>query len=63
MDLDEAVIEFCSVPRSREELTSFVGKSRNYVMTKVVLPLVDKGKLQLTIPEKPRSNNQKFVEV
>jgi ATP-dependent DNA helicase RecG len=62
MDLDDAVIEFCSVPRSREELTAFVGKSRNYVMTKVVLPLVEKGKLQLTIPEKPKSNNQKFVK-
>lgn len=62
MDINEAVVEFCSVPRSREELTSFVGKSRNYVMTKIVLPLVEKGKLQLTIPEKPRSNNQKYVK-
>jgi ATP-dependent DNA helicase RecG len=60
--LTDAIIEFCSVPRSRSELVSFAGKSRNYVMTQIVAPLVDSGKLRLTMPDKPKSSHQKYVK-
>lgn len=58
---EEAILEFCSVPRSRAELIEFVGKSRTYVMMNVVNPLVASGKLRLTIPQKPKSPMQRFV--
>lgn len=60
--LTDSIIEFCSVPRSRAELISFAGKSRNYVMGQIVAPLVENGKLKLTMPDKPKSSNQKFVK-
>jgi len=60
--LTDSIIEFCSVPRSRAELISFAGKSRNYVMGQIVAPLVESGKLKLTMPEKPKSSNQKYVK-
>ena len=60
--LTDSIIEFCSVPRSRAELISFAGKSRNYVMGQIVAPLVESGKLKLTMPDKPKSSNQKFVK-
>lgn len=60
--LTDSIIEFCSVPRSRAELISFAGKSRNYVMGQIVAPLVESGKLKLTIPDKPKSSNQKYVK-
>ena len=47
----------------RGEIVSFVGKSKNYVMSQIVNPLVDSGKLKMTMPEKPKSPNQKFVKV
>ena len=56
----DAVIEFCSVPRSRGEIIDFVGKSRNYVMQHVITPLVEDGRLKLTIPDKPKSPNQRY---
>ncbi len=59
---EEALLEFCSVPRSRDEIISFVGKSRNFVIGKLVSPLVENGKLEMTIPEKPKSSNQRFVK-
>lgn len=62
MSMTDAIIEFCSTPRSRAELVSFVGKSRNYVISQIVQPLVDSGKLKLTIPDKPRSSNQRYVK-
>ncbi|MBO5109693.1 MAG: putative DNA binding domain-containing protein [Clostridia bacterium] len=60
--LTDSIIEFCSIPRSRAELISFAGKSRNYVMGQIVAPLVESGKLKLTMPDKPKSSNQKYVK-
>ncbi|MBR0464615.1 MAG: putative DNA binding domain-containing protein [Clostridia bacterium] len=62
-DIRRAVVEFCSIPRSREELTAFTGKSRYYTMSAIIQPLVEKGKLKMTMPEKPRSPKQLFVAV
>ncbi|MCI5593546.1 MAG: AAA family ATPase, partial [Clostridiales bacterium] len=42
---DESVVEFCSTPRTRAEIVDFIGKSKNYVMSKIVNPLVKGGKL------------------
>lgn len=58
----DSIVEFCCTPRTRAELIAFTGKSRTYTMTQVVQPLVDSGKLKLTLPEKPRSSKQKFVK-
>lgn len=60
--MTDSIIEFCAIPRSRAELISFVGKSRNYVMGQIIAPLVESGKLKLTIPDKPKSSNQKYVK-
>lgn len=56
------IIDFCSIPRSRDEIVAFVGKSKNYVMSQIVAPLVEEGKLKMTLPEKPKSSKQKFVK-
>lgn len=58
----ESVVDFCQIPRSRAEIISFTGKSRNYVMGQIVAPLVDSGKLRMTLPEKPKSSLQKFIK-
>lgn len=62
MSISEAIVEFCAIPRSRDELTAFVGKSKNYVMSQIVQPLLDSGKLKLTIPDKPKSAYQRFIK-
>lgn len=55
------VIEFCKEPRTRKEIAEFLGIGTTfYAMKNYVQPLVDMGKLKMTIPEKPKSRNQKF---
>lgn len=61
--VQDGILEFCSVPRSRTELIEFIGKSRSYAMGKIIQPLIDSGKLKLTMPEKPKSPNQKYVRL
>lgn len=59
--LVDSILDFCSIPRSRTELVSFTGKSRNYTMGHIINPLLASGKLKMTMPEKPKSSNQQYV--
>lgn len=59
---EEKLLQFCSVPRSRQELIDFLGFSRYYTMSKLVQPLLDAKKLALTLPEKPKSSKQRYFK-
>ena len=57
------VLEFCSTPRLKSEIAEFLGvKTRYYVMHKFVNPLLEAGKLKMTIPEKPQSKWQRYYK-
>ena len=56
------IIEFCRTPRSRDELTEFTGKSRYYTMSALIAPLIEQGKLKMTLPDKPKSSKQRYVK-
>ena len=60
--MENSILDFCEIPRSRAELIEFTGKSRNYVLKQLIAPLVECGKLKLTMPDKPKSSNQKYVK-
>lgn len=62
-NLADNLLRFCSTPRSRSELTDFTGMSRYHTMNAIVQPLIDAGKLRLTMPDKPKSSKQKYVTV
>jgi Fic family protein len=56
------ILEFCAEPRTREEIQTFIGIShREHFRAKVLKPLLESGKLKMTIPDKPNSRNQKYV--
>lgn len=56
-----SILEFCRTPRSRREIAEFVGlRSVGYAASKYIAPMVESGQLGMTIPEKPKSRNQKY---
>ena len=59
-DIINSLLDYCSTPRTREEIVKFIGKSKNYVVRTYITPLVLSGQLKLTIPDKPQSSLQKF---
>lgn len=62
VDRAARIIDFCAEPRSREEIQAFVGIThREHFRSKILRPLLDSGKLKMTIPDKPNSRNQKYV--
>lgn len=58
---ENSLIEFCRTPRSRKEIGEFLKiKSVAYAMKKYVQPLIESGKIKLTIPDTPKSTQQKY---
>ncbi len=57
----EKIESFCVIPRTREEIIEHTGKSRSYIMSNIAY-LISEGRLKMTIPEKPKSRNQKYVK-
>ena len=59
----DSLINFCEIPRSREEMMEYVAvASKRYFRENYIRPLLDAGKLRMTIPDKPNSKNQKYVK-
>ena len=59
---EKALLQFLSEPRNRQEIIRFLGlSSATYAIQTYVNPLVEKGLITLSIPEKPTSQNQLFV--
>ena len=58
----DVILSFCIVPRSKAEIAEHCGYKNTKSFTKNYLrPLLDSGLLQMTIPEKPNSRNQKYI--
>lgn len=58
------IIEFCRTPRNREEIQLHVGmNNRDHFRKEVLNPMIEKGLLQPTIPDKPNSPKQQYVTV
>ncbi len=57
------LLAFCKTPRSRKELAELLNISQYYMIKKYIEPLIAKGKLAYTIPDKPKSKSQRIVTV
>lgn len=52
---------FCRTPRTRQEICNYLGLSSvTYAIQTHVMPLVEAGKISLSIPEKPKSPKQLY---
>lgn len=55
------LILFCKTPRTRREISDYLGlNSMTYAIQTRVMPLVEKGIIKMSIPEKPKSPKQLF---
>jgi hypothetical protein len=58
------LVNFCRIPRRRQEIAAYLNLgSVTYAIKRHALPLVEKGFLAMTIPEKPTSAHPLFVTV
>ena len=56
------IIEFCKLPRSGREILERIGITYHHKNTlRFITPLIEKGYLKRTIPDKPNSPLQKYI--
>ena len=62
--VSKQILAFCTTPKSKKELAVFCGFKdlRNFTL-KHINPLLESGQLEMTIPDKPKSRNQKYITV
>ena len=55
------ILQYCDTPKSRESIQSHINiKNRDYFRKHILKPLLEKGLLLMTIPDKPTSSKQKY---
>ena len=60
--VENGILDFCATPRSRQEIMDHLGLvNRRHFVKRYLEPMVESGKLRMTIPDKPKSKNQKYV--
>jgi len=61
VDLKQQILNYCTTPRSREDLAERFGfEAPSYFIKTYVAPLLADGKIKKTIPAKPKSKFQKY---
>lgn len=60
----DRIIAFCATAHSKAEIAGHCGfKDVKHFTAHYLKPLLESGLLQMTIPDKPNSRNQKYITV
>ena len=62
-DFTDKIKTYCKTPRTKESIAKFLGfdeKHPSYCMNSYIKPLIEKNILAYTLPDKPKSKNQKI---
>ena len=57
------ILQFCETPKGIYEIVEMLGYKDKKPARKYIKPLVEQGRLAMTIPDKPNSKYQKYVTV
>jgi ATP-dependent DNA helicase RecG len=60
--IQNKILEYCVLPRSKTDIASHCGYKSIRSFTRIYLnPLLVSGLMQMTIPDKPTSRNQRYI--
>ena len=60
----DAILAFCVEPLSKAEIAEHCGyKNTKNFTQKYLRPLLDSEMLKMTLPDKPKSKNQKYIAI
>lgn len=60
VNVENNILAYCSEPRSAQEIANHVGRSLQYTRREYIRPMVEAGRLSLTLPDKPKSKYQRY---
>ena len=63
-EAEKNLLKFLETPRSRQEIADFLDiRSVPYALQTYIAPLIEKRRVRMTIPEKPKSHSQRYTVV
>ena len=62
-NIEERILEFCIIPRTNHEIMEFLGYRERKTVRRHIKPLIEQGRLAMTLPEVPKSKNQKYITI
>ena len=63
-DKEEELIRFLKKPRTRQEIADHLRIGTvQYAIQAYIKPLIDQGRVKMTIPERPRSQSQRYYSI
>lgn len=63
-DYKTMVLRYCTIPRNAKEISEYLNiKSRQYISTNIIKPLINERKLEYTNKNSVNARNQKYVTV
>ena len=61
--VEARILEFCCEPKGIREIVEFLGYKEKKTVRKYLNPLLEQGRIAMTIPEKPNSRLQKYITI
>ena len=62
-DSEKYILEFCVTPKNVLEIADMLGLKEKKSVRRHIKPLVEQGRLAMTIPDKPNSKNQIYITI
>ena len=62
-EISEKILSFCMTPKGILEIAQYLGFKEKKSARKYIKPLVEQGRLAMTVPDKPNSRFQKYITV
>jgi len=61
--VSDKILEYCKVPHSILEIAGHLGYKEKKTVRKYLSPLLEEGRVAMTIPDKPNSRLQKYITI
>ena len=61
--IDQKILDFCEKPRSTKEITEMLGFKERKSAARYIRQLLMQGRIAMTVPDKPNSQNQKYITI
>ena len=63
MSQEEKILVFCEIPKSVLEIAEYLGYKDKRSIRKRIYPLLEQGRIAMTVPDKPNSRLQKYITI
>ena len=63
MSQEEKILVFCEIPKSVSEIAEYLGYKDKRSIRKRIYPLLEQGRIAMTVPDKPNSRLQKYITI